>query len=120
MAAFLTDEMMPPQIASLLCENFHDAIDIHEAGLRGEPDADVFAFAHQHNRILITADLGFSNELQYPPGSHSGIVIVRYPSEIRREQLVENVVRNILSIPETDFTGAIIVLSQKRIRRRGP
>lgn len=120
MARFLVDEMLPPTVASRLCDDGHGAVDIHQAGLQGAPDSQVFAHAYAESRILITADLGFANVLQYPPGSHPGIVVVRLPSELPAPLLVDRIVEVIRKTEDADLIGAIVVIEPAGVRRRGP
>lgn len=55
----------------------HDVLDLKEQGLENLPDPEVFHLAQTNKRILITMDKDFSSILNYPPGSHEGIIIVR-------------------------------------------
>jgi predicted nuclease of predicted toxin-antitoxin system len=63
----LPDENLSPQQSAVLRENGYDAIAVAEAGLCGEPDEAVRAFAVESGRILITLDADFANILRFPP-----------------------------------------------------
>lgn len=76
---FLVDEDLPRSLARALAVVGMDAIHVIDAGLRGRSDSDILAGAKEQHRTLLTGDLDFSNLLRYPLGTHSGIVIARFP-----------------------------------------
>ncbi|MGB9669398.1 MAG: DUF5615 family PIN-like protein, partial [Anaerolineales bacterium] len=76
---FLIDEDVPRSTALALREAGFDALDVRDAGLRGKSDAEVFSYAQQEQRLLITCDLGFANILAFPPSKSIGILVVRIP-----------------------------------------
>ncbi len=52
---FLTDEDIPRSTARVLRDAGFDAVDVRDVGLRGKSDDEVFAYACQDNRLIITA-----------------------------------------------------------------
>ena len=92
MKVFLVDEDLPRSLARSLSAAGMQSIHVIEAGLRGRSDSDVLAEANRNRRTLLTADLDFSNLLQYPLGSHAGIVIARFPNETPVEVLNQAIV----------------------------
>jgi len=63
----LLDENLSPQHAAMLRQQGHDAVAVIEAGLSGEPDDKVRAFAIESGRVLVTLDADFANILRFPP-----------------------------------------------------
>jgi predicted nuclease of predicted toxin-antitoxin system len=118
MARFLIDEDLPPSLSALLRQEGHECTHIMELGLRGSPDPAVFELAQEREAVLVSRDLGFANILQYAPGSHHGIVVVRFPSEMRTRVLVAEVMARLTAIHNNEFSGALIVLEPGRIRIR--
>jgi hypothetical protein len=51
---WLIDEMLPPATAELLNERGHDAVSVHAVGLTGAADADVFDYAVDDQRLVVT------------------------------------------------------------------
>ncbi len=92
MASFLIDEDLPVSLAVRLRQKGHETFHVIELGRRGAPDPLVFQLAQEHSAVLVSRDLGFANILQYPLGSHQGIVVARFPSELRIQTLVTNLV----------------------------
>lgn len=68
--------------------------------------------------MLITGDVGFSNILRYPPGSHCGIVVVRFPNEMPAHQLNAAIHASLRGLSDQDVARNLVVLSPGRIRLR--
>ena len=90
MARFLVDEDMPRSTAAMLRGLGFIADDVRDVGLRGRNDASVFAFAQSVNAVIVTADVGFGNVLRFPLGHHSGIVLLRLPTEMSNSNGMKN------------------------------
>src|SRR2546428_11891323 len=82
MPRFLIDEDLPRSLARELRAAGIFAEDVRELGLRGKSDDEILNYARAHALALVTADLGFGNILRFPPGSHAGIVVTRFPNEV--------------------------------------
>lgn len=82
MARFLADENLPRSLVPYLVAAGIVAEDVRDAGLRGKPDDEVFRYAVSRALALLTADVGFGNILRFPPGTHPGIVVTRFPNEM--------------------------------------
>jgi predicted nuclease of predicted toxin-antitoxin system len=75
MLKLLVDEDLPRSTAAMLKSLNIDALDLRDIGLKGAPDSEVFKYAQNEGRIIITRDVEFGNILKYPAGSHCGIII---------------------------------------------
>ena len=75
MIRFLVDEDMSRSTAEALNKAGFDCLDVRDLGLRGSPDTIIYRKAQEENCIILTGDLGFSNSLRFPLGSHKGIII---------------------------------------------
>jgi predicted nuclease of predicted toxin-antitoxin system len=121
MSRFLVDEDLPRSLASALRASGHDATDVRDEGLRGEPDSRVFAFAQQRGCVVVTADVEFANELVYPPATHHGIILARFPGAFAAPQLVQAIVAAITSLACEEFEATIAIVEPGRVRiRRSP
>lgn len=88
MAHFLIDEGLPQFLNVLIRQKGYQSDHVIDLGLRGASDTAVFELAQRRAAVLISRDLGFANTLQYPPGSHHGVVVARYPAEMRTQILM--------------------------------
>lgn len=115
---FVVDEDLPKALTKLLREKGHEVFDIRELGFRGISDDEVFNLAQTKQAALFTADLGFSNLIKFPQGTHFGIVITRFPNEISTKNMVELISQMLNELSEKDICGSLIILSPHRIRLR--
>lgn len=119
MIRFLIDEDMPRSTAKALRERGFDCLDVRDIGLRGPNDDVVYGRAQEENCILLTGDLGFSNTLKFPLGSHKGIVIAKFPSQMPTERLNRILVDSLANISDDLPENLTIIEPEKiRIRRR--
>lgn len=118
MKAFLVDEDLPRSLGRALSAAGMPSIHVIDAGLRGRSDSDVLADANRNRRTLLTADLDFSNLLQFPLGSHAGIVIARFPNETPVETLNEAIVSSLDSLAPDELAGCLVIIEPARVRIR--
>jgi predicted nuclease of predicted toxin-antitoxin system len=71
---------MPTTLGAILTAYGHDTDTVHEEGLTGSSDHDVWQETQRAGRFLITQDLDFSDLRQFQPGSHYGLLLVRLPN----------------------------------------
>ena len=117
MIRFLIDEDMPRSTAEALNKGGFDCLDVRDLGLRGSPDTIIYRKAQEENCIILTGDLGFSNSLRFPLGSHKGIIIARFPNEMSTEKSNQILLDAITSIQE-DLPGNLTIIEPDRIRIR--
>jgi predicted nuclease of predicted toxin-antitoxin system len=116
LGAFLVDESLPRSVTRLLTERGHDVHDVRDIGLRGAADGRIAAHAVSEGRILVTADLDFSNALRFPPGTHPGIVVVRVPVDWGVKMLAERAVAAIEEAGAERLRGTIAIVEASRAR----
>ena len=93
---FKIDENLPAECASLFREAGFEAATVADERLSGADDAAIFDRCRAEDRVLITLDLDFANVQTYPPGSHSGVVVLRSGS--RDKPLLISVLKRLLPI----------------------
>ncbi len=75
-ARFLLDENMDPAVTELLRESGFNVAHVADAGLGGQPDENVFAFAAPENRLLLTHDGDFMDNRRFPPQVNPGLIVL--------------------------------------------
>jgi hypothetical protein len=78
----------------------------------------IYRFAQRHRAAVLSGDLGFSNTLRLPLGSHRGIVIARFPNDLSSDRINAEVKKSLAGLTDDDFRGNLIVLSPGRVRVR--
>ncbi|HEY7063586.1 MAG TPA: DUF5615 family PIN-like protein [Chloroflexota bacterium] len=120
MSRFLLDEDIPLPAAVALRQAGYAADHAVEVGLQSQPDPDVFSYAQTHGAVLITADLGFADIRTYPPGTHAGIIVVRFSTLRPIAERNEELVRAITQLEGEDLTGLLVIVQMGRTRIRRP
>ena len=118
MSRFLVDEDLPRGLASALRAAGLDARDVRDEGLRGQPDAKIFAYAVEQGFVIVTADIEFGNELVYPPRTHHGVILVRLPETLPGPAIVHAIITPIRMVSTEDLAATIVVIEPGRIRIR--
>lgn len=80
MARFLVDEDLPRSLARVLADLGREASDVRDVGLRSQPDEAVMEYAVREGLTVVTGDLGFGNEVRFPPDHHRGVIVARLPN----------------------------------------
>ncbi|HEX3522621.1 MAG TPA: DUF5615 family PIN-like protein [Stellaceae bacterium] len=107
-------------MADLLAARGHDTTTVMEQGWQGTPDNILWSFIQSERRWLITADMGFADLRRYPPGSHSGVILLRVPEESRRAY-IELATLTLDRIDLDGLGGAVVVATGRSVRiRRAP
>lgn len=118
MARFKVDENLPQEVAARLRETGHDACTVFDESLCGVGDAALADVCGREERALVTLDMGFADICTYPPGEHSGIVVLRL---VRQDaawilDAFEQVIDALKREPLTRHLG---IVEEQRIRIRG-
>ena len=111
------DEDLPRDAAGLLCARGYDASTVLEQGMGGWKDADLWKAVQNEQRFLVTADKGFADVRSFPPGSHSGVLLLR-PVEDGIQPLLELLDAVLKSYSLDVLAGAVTVATPKGIRVR--
>ena len=114
---FLIDECLPPRMAVLLRDAGHDCAHIYELGLGGQPDEQVMALADRENRILVSAGTDFGELLANAPVLAPSVILFRRADK-RARSLAAVVLANLEQVTEDLAAGALVVISDTRIRAR--
>ena len=71
------DEDLPLCIREGLCEAGYDALTVHDQKWTGLKDPVLWRNIVAEGRFFVTADKEFGDLRKFPPGSHSGILLLR-------------------------------------------
>ncbi len=111
------DEDLPDACAELLRERQHEVTTVRGQGMGGSKDSELWREVQREDRFLVTSDKGFANILDYPPGTHGGVLLLR-PDEDGIGPVL-NLLGAVLSrIRLDDLRGATTVATSKGIRTR--
>ena len=71
------DENLPNSMAVLLVQNGYSTASVSDQGWGGMKDEELGPKVFAEGRFLVTADKGFGDIRRYPPGTHSGVLLLR-------------------------------------------
>ena len=113
------DEDLPKIVVTLFREKGYQAASVVEQDMAGWKDAELWQVVQAEKRFLITADKGFADIRTFPPGTHSGVLLLRPDQDGIRPmiELVEKVLRN-YEIDALIETTTVVTPRGVRVRRR--
>jgi len=119
---FLIDADLPRSLCTALRKRGYLADDVRELGLGAATDQTALHHATRRGLTLIPADKGFSNLLRFPPGTHHGIIVARFPHHSQAQTKVRFLLRWIPTLQDEDIRGNLLIIQPKgiRIRRAKP
>jgi hypothetical protein len=113
------DEDLSPLVGEPFSAFGHRVAPVLEQGWSGLPDAQLITKVAAEARMLITADKGFGDIRNYPPGSHTGIVVLRADQE--SILAYRTLAATLLEEWElADLVGSIVVVTPRGVRVRRP
>jgi predicted nuclease of predicted toxin-antitoxin system len=115
--AFKVDENLPVGVAGEFQQAGHDAVTVHDEGLTGGSEPDLFAVCRREGRALVTLDLDFADVLTYPPDPSPGILVFRGRRQDRPYVLA--LLRRILPLLDTEpLKDHLWIVEETRVRIR--
>jgi predicted nuclease of predicted toxin-antitoxin system len=90
---------------------------VSEIGFSGKTDAEILTWASAHESIVITFDEDFADLRLCPTGKFYGVIRLRvWPTTIEETKKALN--RLLDSTPDSELSGALIIIDNNRIRLR--
>jgi predicted nuclease of predicted toxin-antitoxin system len=112
------DENLHADATALMRRHGHDALTVHDQGLRGGADCDIAAVCRQEERAMVTLDLDFSDIRVYPPEDYHGIIVLRLNDQSRTATLT--VLSRIIPMFDTESpVGRLWIVDEHQVRIRG-
>lgn len=113
------DENLPERLIVVLESLGHDVDTVIAEGFAGQDDPQVWQAAQSAGRFLITQDLDFSDIRAYTPGTHAGILLVRFANP-SRNVLVTRLGALFATEPTESWRGCFVVATEHKVRVKRP
>lgn len=112
---FKIDENLPVEAVTVLRDAGHDALSVHDQGLRGAPDEKLREVCVEEQRVPITLDLDFSDLRTYR--DTPGCILLRLHRQDRDHVL--KILRQVLPLlGESKLANRLWIVEEARIRIR--
>lgn len=114
---FLVDMNLSPAIADGLRSLRFDAVHVRDVGLARASDREIFRFAAEERRIIVTADLDFADIVAASRTAIVSVILLRLRNAFPSRGLAR--LEAVLSLAAEPLSaGAIVIVSEDRIRIR--
>ena len=113
------DENLPARLVGALTRLGHDVDTVAQEGLAGNQDALIWSAAQETERFLLTQDLDFSDIRRFQPGTHHGLLLVRF-HDPGRDALFHRLLAVFHTEAVEDWQGCFVVVTEHKIRVRRP
>ena len=109
----IDEDTQDARLVSVLRMAGHDVLTVNEAGLPGQADSAVLAYAFQDNRIVLTMNCRDFLELHNAGGSHSGIVGIYKDRDPRKNMAFAAIAAALTNLTASgwDFAGRFVALN---------
>ena len=114
---FLVDNALSPKLAELLSEDGYDAVHVRDVGLQHASDRDIFQYALDDKRIIVSADTDFGLLLSYWNKNEPSVIIFRKGAErdpYNQKKLFDLNLKK--SLIQAIDQGSIIIIEEEKIR----
>jgi len=114
---FLVDNALSPKLAELLSEDGYDAVHVRDVGLQHASDQDIFQYALDDKRIIVSADTDFGLLLSYWNKNEPSVIIFRKGAErdpYNQKKLFDLNLKK--SLIQAIDQGSIIIIEEEKIR----
>ncbi len=115
---FLIDQKRSPRLAALLRERGHDAVHTIELGLERAEDIDLLLLAEREERIVVSGDTDFGTLLAVSGRTSPSVILFRSRTALTADQHAELILSHLDDLAQDLVDGAVVVVSDERIRIR--
>lgn len=109
----LVDECTGPSVTAWLRNQGHDVIDAFEAN-RGATDESWMQQAFADDRVLITNDKDFGDNVYLHGMAHGGVVLLRLKDETPPVKI--EAIRRVIETHGEEIIGEFVVVTERKIR----
>ena len=115
---FLIDQNRSPRLASLLRDHGHDAVHTHELGLQRAEDIELLLLAEREDRVIVSGDTDFGALLAMSQRTNPSVILFRSRTALTADQHAELILSHLDDLTPDLSEGAVVVVSDDRIRIR--
>src|SRR5438067_337827 len=114
----LVDENMPRSLVVDIARLGFAVEDVRDLGLRGRPDAEVFAAATASDAMIVTRDRGFADSRDWPDGFTAGVIFVNLPDDTTASEVNRRVTQLLSRRRPESLLGGVTFVELRRALSR--
>jgi len=111
------DEDLPKAAVQVLRRHGHEASSVIEQGMGGATNHSLWQAVQTEHRFRVTADKGFGDIRDYPPGTHAGILLLR-ADQAGIRPVLELLEQTLAAYDLQALVGAVAVVTPRGDRMR--
>ena len=111
------DEDLPRAAVQMLRRHGHEAVSVVEQGMGGTKDDALWQMVQAEQRFLVTADKGFGDIRNHPPGSHYGVLLLR-PAQAGIRPVLQLLDQTLAAYELEALVGTVAVVTPRGVRVR--
>lgn len=116
---FKVDENLPDACVDWLADLGHEADTVADEDLVAAPDEVLIAACRREGRLILTLDRGMGDIRRFPPGTHTGIFVLR-PTSQEPTAVKALLTRALVGLDLPDLLSCNVVVEEDRIRIQRP
>lgn len=120
MIRLLADESLTGRTREFLRKSGYALLTVEQLGRRGAKNGEVLALAKAQQAIVVAEDRGFSNILDYPLGTHEGIIVLKIRKSIDIDPINLQLHSALQVIPSDLLKGSLLIVDPTKYRLRRP
>ena len=111
----LLDENVPPLLTEKVKGRYPESADIYDIRYAGKSDIEIYDFLRDHDYVLLTFDLDFSDIRKFPPELVEGIIVLRFKNK-RIEDLMAETLVYLDELMKLDYKHSLAIFQNSGIR----
>jgi predicted nuclease of predicted toxin-antitoxin system len=115
---FLIDQNRSQRLASLLREHGPDAVHTLELGLERAEDTELLLLAEREGQVIVSGDTDFGTLLTMSQRTNPSVILFRSRTALTADQHAELILSHLDDLTPDLSDGAVVVVSDDRIRIR--
>lgn len=113
----LLDEHLPKRLARHLVRGSRAVAHVLACGLRGTADSKLLIWARTQNRVLLTRDGDFLNDIRFPPEEFAGIIGIQV-SDASPRGTITAIEIVLAEVGNQDLSGRLVIVDDAGLRMR--